>query len=103
MKEPTVFGIVYYTPDEWRRVRDASTDLERWEDTYEEWLEAAEKQERMLAGMGHRVYRVDVTARELMDWCAKEQRPLDASARAAFAVNRVRLAGESGSLKTSDG
>ena len=97
-KHSLVIGIVWYTAEEWRRVRDASADPEVWESSYEEWLPVAQKAERDVAADGHRVCRVHVTSRELIDWCAAEHVPLDATARSHFVRIRLELAGESETL-----
>jgi len=60
------------------------------EQTHAEWESLAEKTIRDVAREGLLARKVDVDVNELRVWCIAQQRPLDASARAAYAVARLR-------------
>jgi hypothetical protein len=38
-----VTGIAWYRPEQWERLRDVSEDVENLEETYEAWLQTAER------------------------------------------------------------
>ena len=85
-----VFGIAWYTPDEWIRVREASIDPEIFDDTYAEWQSEAEAALRRFRDQGMEVRRVYVAASDLVAWCKERGLPIDAKARSQYAAEGVR-------------
>jgi hypothetical protein len=61
------------------------------EATHAEWLRNAKKGCRELDAAGATYTRVVVGVDELVAWCREQNRPLDASARAHCAAERLRL------------
>jgi len=85
-----VVGIAWFRPDQWELLRSLSADAEVLEPTHAEWQKLARRTVRDLAGQGILARRVDVDVDRLQAWCKAQDRPLDASARAAYATERLR-------------
>ena len=83
-------GLAWYTPEQWSRLRDLSTDKARLEDTYEEWRSFAEKAEADLLAEGVQVQRVPVDVDALATWCTQNRHPIDGEARAEFVAHLMR-------------
>ena len=85
-----VLGVAWFRPDQWELLRSVSVDADVLESTHAEWEKLARRTIRDLAQQGILARRVDVEVERLQAWCAEQQRPLDASARAAYASERLR-------------
>ena len=85
----TPTGIAWYRRDQWTRLRELAPDVEKIEESYEDWLAGAQTALVQLAVAGVRAQRVDVDLDELVRWCRGEGRPLDSAARAAFVASRL--------------
>jgi hypothetical protein len=86
------FGIGWYTPWEWARLRDAVSDPERLDDTYWAWRRGAKRVQRELREQGIDCERVSVRVAELAAWCREQNRPVDGQARADFVAHQVAAA-----------
>lgn len=86
----TVFGMAWYRPDQWQRLREVSSDAEDLEDSYDEWFELAEERMRDLREAGARAERVQIDVEELARWCDAEECPVDAAGRARYAAHLLR-------------
>ena len=42
-QQDMIIGVVWYTTSEWSKTKASATDPERFEETYEEWLQVAKK------------------------------------------------------------
>lgn len=89
-----IAGIAWFRSDQWHLLRSLAADAEILERTHAEWQAVAEKGIRDLAQQGVIARKVDVDVTELQAWCIAQQRPLDGSARAAYAVVRLPDANE---------
>ena len=89
-----VLGVAWFRPDQWELLRSVSVDADVLETTHAEWEKLARRTIRDLAQQGILARRVDVEVERLQAWCAEKQRPLDASARAAYASERLRYGTE---------
>ena len=85
-----VLGIAWFRPDQWDLLRSVSADPHVLEPTYGEWEKLARRTIQDLARQGVLARKVDVDVERLQAWCKAQQRPLDASARAAYAAERLR-------------
>jgi hypothetical protein len=83
-------GVAWYAEAEWERVREVVADPETLESCYAEWLKVAREGLRELARAGIVAEQVPVRVGELEAWCQQQGRPLDASARSAFAAELLR-------------
>jgi hypothetical protein len=84
-----VLGIAWFRPDQWELLRSLSTDADILEPTHAQWEKFARETVRDLARQGMLARKVDVDVEQLRAWCVAQQRPLDASARAAYAAARL--------------
>ena len=87
-------GIAWYRRDQWTQLRELASDVERLEESYEDWLAGAQRALVQMTVAGVRAQRVDVDLDELERWCRREDRPLDSAARAAFVAWRLSSAHE---------
>ncbi len=83
-------GLAWYRRDQWSRLRQAAADADVLEDTYDEWLQMAQKTMLNLAEQGVRAERVDIDLDELVEWCRAKNRPLDGKARAEFTSRKLK-------------
>lgn len=89
-KPEVVAGIAWFRANQWQLLRSLATDAEDLEETHEEWVKIAEKTIEDLARQGVLTPKVDVDVNELQAWCSAQNRPLDSSARAAYAAAHLR-------------
>ena len=85
-----VAGIPWFRASQWHLLRSLATDVDDLEETHEEWVKIAEKTIEDLARQGVHTQKVDVDVNELQAWCSTQKRPLDSSARAAYAAAHLR-------------
>ena len=88
--QTVVAGIAWFRSDQWQLLRSLASDADTLEQTHAEWETLAEKTIKDLAREGLLARKVDVDVNDLRVWCIAQQRPLDASARAAYATVRLR-------------
>jgi hypothetical protein len=85
-----VLGIAWFRADQWDLLRSLSADPDVLEPTHGEWEKLARRTIQDVARQGILARKVDVDVERLEAWCKAQQRPLDASARAAYAAERLR-------------
>jgi hypothetical protein len=83
-------GIAWFRSDQWQLLRSLASDADTLEQTHAEWESLVEKTIQDLARDGLLARKVEVDVNDLREWCIEQQRPLDASARAAYAAARLR-------------
>src|SRR2546423_11172366 len=88
-KEETVIAIVWYRPEQWRRVRDIATDADEFETSYPEWLQGAEEKLKQLRDSGLRVEKVEVDSEKLVLWCNERSLENNGQARSLYAAERL--------------
>ena len=88
--QEVILGIAWFRPEQWEQLREVAVDADILEQTHDEWEKLARRTIKDLARQGILARRVDVDLQRLQAWCAEHQRPLDASARAAYASERLR-------------
>ena len=86
----TVFGIAWFSRDEWRQLKAVAADRDALDDTYEEWLSTAEKTLKDLEANRIVVEKVNMTVDQLLKWCRRKNRVLDSEARSEYASIKVR-------------
>lgn len=79
-----VLGVVWYDPGGWARMREITDDPEKLEETFEQWLEIAEKAVRNLRAKGATVERVTINVDEYVVWCNDRDHAINSSTRAQF-------------------
>ena len=85
-QQKVIAGIAWFRADQWQLLRSLAADADKLEQTHAEWAAAAEKVIKDLARQGITARKVAVDVNDLKEWCAVQQRPLDASARAQYAL-----------------
>ena len=88
-KDEIVIAVVWYRPEQWKRVRDISTDEEGFEESYAEWLQQAKERFEVLLRSGMRVEKVDVDSEQLILWCNERGVENNANARTQYAAERL--------------
>ena len=89
--DPMRTGVAWYRREQWDLLRSVSADVEILEETYDEWLEFAEEaiDHARKSGVILEKVDVDVDVYELINWCAKEKRPVDVDARSWFVIDKM--------------
>ena len=82
-------GVTWYTEDQWRLVKAAATDADRFEETYADWVAMAEESTKDMLAAGIVTERVPINASELLAWCLALGKQNNAAARAQF-VSQVQ-------------
>ncbi|GMQ82617.1 MAG: hypothetical protein BMS9Abin05_2072 [Rhodothermia bacterium] len=85
-----IIGVAWYRLEQWTLLKSISVDSAELEDTYQEWIEAAEQSLKQIRETGINARKVDVDVDELSDWCRTEGRPVDGSARSQFVVHQMK-------------
>jgi hypothetical protein len=85
-----VLGVCWYTPEEFIKMKQAASDREVFEDTYEEWRQFAEKTMADLKKQGADPRRVFVKTDDFRRWCDKNGLPTDGSARTRYVAEILR-------------
>ena len=79
--------IAWYKRDQWEEWLDISVDQDVFEDTYDEWILAANKAITPMKAAGARCIKVDIDVHKFHEWCRLNDRPLDGEGRTAYAVD----------------
>ena len=85
-----VTGVAWYRPEQWERLREVSEDVENLEETYQEWLQTAERMIRDGIPANVRVEKVDIDVEEVLAWCNAQGLAMNAEARSRFVSERLR-------------
>ncbi|HEY8223979.1 MAG TPA: hypothetical protein VIG25_01795 [Pyrinomonadaceae bacterium] len=88
-QDEVVVAIVWYRPEQWKRVRDIAVDADEFEDSYIEWLQSAEEKAKALRATGLRVEKVDLDSEKLILWCNEHGLENNAQARSRYAAERL--------------
>jgi hypothetical protein len=86
----TKFGVAWYRKDQWDKLLSVSTDRDDLEKTFEEWEDAAERKLSQLKAAGQTMDKIEIDVDELVSWCEKKGLPIDQSARARFAAEKLK-------------
>jgi hypothetical protein len=77
-------GVVWYSEQEWAKVKATAADAEVFENSYAEWLDMAEKAMLEVQVLGLKVEKVFVQADELRAWCLAHGKPNNGASRAEY-------------------
>jgi hypothetical protein len=88
---PTTIGVAWYQREEWPRLLAAASDRDDLEDTYDEWLQTAERTLLDLTAQCLAMEEVEVGVDELVSWCQKQGQPLNGAARADYVSHKLML------------
>ena len=90
-----VIGIAWYSSDQWAELRRVASDPEELETTYEEWQAVIKRSVPDFIKAGNHVVKVPVDVTELVGWCRRRGKLIDADARAQYVVELLRQRGAS--------
>ena len=77
-------SVGWYTEEQWCKVKEASVDSERFEETYAEWEAMDEDAIQKMLVAGLIAEKFCVNSDELLAWCILHGKKNDASSRAEF-------------------
>ena len=81
-------GLVWYENEQdWRAIRDASSDSEVFDDSYQGWLALAERRLAELLEAGIETAKVYLTPDDFSEWCRARSKVADASARTQYVID----------------
>lgn len=83
-KNSPLIGFAWYRREQWHRLLAISSDRDGLEDTYDEWLETAEKRVRELSRELGVIRKVDIDVEELLRWCNSQLRSVNGEVRSEF-------------------
>ena len=83
-KENINVGIVWYTKEEWEKMKSISVDSERLENSFQEWEAMAQKTLVDMKSTGITGEKVFIKAEEFFIWCKIHSVPVDASSRSRY-------------------
>jgi hypothetical protein len=92
MQPPTVLGIAWYRPEQWKQFRAIAADADALHDTYKQWETAATEKLRELRALGYTVQPVMIDLDELARWCRDHHLAIDGAARSQFVADKVQEA-----------
>jgi hypothetical protein len=84
METKHVTGILWWKPKQWEKAKRICTDAENFDETYQDWKEAAEKALENFQLLGLTVYKIEVNLDEMVKWCKAQKLPLSAQARSRY-------------------
>lgn len=92
-KGPTVTGLGWYTPEQYPRLREASTDSENIQERWSEWEATASNTLEILSAQGLTVRKIPIDVEEMIAWCKSQGKPLNGASRAEFIARKCREIG----------
>jgi hypothetical protein len=84
-----MIGMLWYGRDDYSLIRAMMADPHNLAPSYEQWLMAAENNERVAQEAGLKVVRVKITPAEFAAWCAERRLSADGNARMRRAQEAV--------------
>jgi hypothetical protein len=80
---------VWYSRDQWQKLRELSADKDGLEKTFAEWQTTAEEKIMELTLEGYEVQRVPIDVDQVAKWCEKRGRAFNAVARSEFVAEQL--------------
>ena len=84
MPSEITVAVGWYTEGNWTKIKFSASDLDRFEETYKEWTEMAEKAFQDLRKAGVNVEKFNINSEELLAWCLTHDKVNNAASRAEF-------------------
>lgn len=85
-----VTGVAWYRPKQWQRLREVAEDVESLEESYEAWLQTAERMIREGIPSNLSVEKVDVDIEALLAWCNARGLAVNATTRSRYVSETLR-------------
>jgi hypothetical protein len=86
----STIGVAWYEPDQWQQLLAVSVDRDKLEDTYDEWVQDAERVIKELRRHGLHVVKVRVKIDELVAWCQSQNISVNGEARSQYAAYKLQ-------------
>lgn len=84
------YGVAWYRREQWALLKSVATDADELEETYDEWLEFAERYLKEVWETGIDIFKVEVDVEELIQWCQTNDRAVDGEARSEFVALKLK-------------
>jgi hypothetical protein len=85
-----VTGVAWYRPKQWQRLREVAEDIENLEESYEAWLQTAERLIREGIPSNLSAEKVDVDIEALLAWCNARGLAINAKTRSHYVSEKLR-------------
>lgn len=85
-----VTGVAWYRSSQWQRLREVVEDVENLDESYEAWLQTAERMIREGIPSNLSIEKVDVDVEDLLAWCNVRGLAVNAKARSQYVAERLR-------------
>lgn len=85
-----VSGVAWYRREQWALLKSVAPDSDELEETYDQWIEYAERSFEDIWETGIDLVKVDVDVEDLIRWCQNQGRPVDGEARTAFVIHKMK-------------
>ena len=85
-----VTGVAWYRPEQWERLREVSEDVDNLEETYDAWLQTAERMIRDGIPADVWVEKIDIDVEEVVAWCNVRGLAMNAESRSRYVAEQVR-------------
>ena len=79
-------ALAWYRQEQWQLLLDYSTDSDKLEHTYQEWLEHAEEKVNEMGKDGINIVKVGINIEEMKKWCERHDKLIDGHTRSEYAV-----------------
>jgi hypothetical protein len=83
-------GVAWYEPDQWQQLLAVSVDRDKLEETYDQWVQDAERVIKELRRQGLHVVKVKVKIDELVAWCQSQKISVNGEARSQYAAYKLQ-------------
>ena len=86
----TVFGVVWYSQNDWMRIKATADDPDRFEETFADWIEMANENFELVQKRLPSACKVLIAADEFFLWCHLRGKHNNADGRSEFVAEKVR-------------
>lgn len=86
----TVVGVVWYSQNDWMRIKATADDPDRFEDTFADWAVMATENLELAQKRLPSARKVLIAADEFFLWCHLRGKHNNADGRAEFVAEKVR-------------
>ena len=85
-----VTGVAWYRPEQWERLREVAEDVENLEESYQAWLQTAERMISEGIPADFSIEKVDVDIEEVLAWCNARGLAVNAKTRSRYVSEKLR-------------
>ena len=90
-REKRIVAAVWYMDKyQWKSMREISVDPDRFEDSYDSWLEMFQGSMKELVGAGLFPIKTPIDVDDFREWCSSTSKPCDASSRSEYAASLLQ-------------